>query len=92
MSNLIKSKNGIFILPGIVSIFLPGVGQLIKGHIKKGVTFLVLWAAFWIISWIIGWVPLIGPLLSGIGVIALIINVIDAFISKNDIRKLPIGR
>lgn len=90
MSNLIKNKNGVFVLPGIVSIFIPGLGQLIKGHVKKGVAFLALWGAFWIISWIIGWIPLIGPLLSGIGIIALIINVIDAFISKKDINKLPI--
>ncbi len=90
MSNLIKNKNGVYILPGIVSIFLPGVGQLIKGHVKKGVLFLVLWAAFWIVSWIIGWIPIIGGIVTGIGILAGIVNVIDAFISKKDIKELPL--
>ena len=90
MSNLIKNKNGVFVLPGIVSIFLPGVGQLIKGHVKKGVTFLVLAVGFYIFSWLVGWIPIISGIVSAIGVIGLIINAIDAFLSKKDLKELPI--
>jgi|GEM_PF-2877511 len=88
MSNLIKNKNGIFVLPGIVSIFLPGVGQLIKGHVKKGITFLLATGAFLIVQFLLSWIPLIGWLIGVVGIIGLVINVLDAFFSKKDIKNL----
>ena len=91
MSNLSTRKNT-FILPGIVSAFLPGVGQLLKKHIKKGILFLVLWGGFSIVfailNFLLGWVPLFSWLIGAIGGIAWLINVLDAFFSKKDVSSL----
>lgn len=86
MGNIIKNKNGTYVLPGIVSVFLPGIGQLIKGHVKKGVGIIVLGLAYAVVRWLLGWIPVIGWLIGAIGVIAWLINVVDAFMSKKDIK------
>lgn len=91
MSNIIKNSKGQFIIPGIVSAFLPGVGQLIKGHLKKGVAIIALGLAFYIINWVLGGLPFIGWLIGGAGFIGWVINILDAVFSKKDIKKLPIG-
>lgn len=41
-------KHGV---PAIVSFFLPGVGQLIKGHIMKGIVIWILGALAGVFLW-----------------------------------------
>lgn len=91
MSNLIKSKKGTFVLPGIVSAIIPGVGQFIKGHIVKGIAFVVAGIAFSIVSWALGWIPLVSTLIWAVGVIAWVINVLDALFSSKDMKKESFG-
>lgn len=86
MGNIIKNKNGTYILPGIISALIPGVGQLIKGHLKKGVAIIVIGLAFYAVQWLLGWIPVVGWVITGIGVIGWLINVVDAFMSKKDIK------
>lgn len=86
MGNIIKNKNGTYVLPGIVSIFLPGFGQLFKGHLKKGVAIIVIGIAYAAVRWLLGWIPVVGWVIGAVGVIAWLINVIDAFVSKKDIK------
>ena len=63
-----------YILPAVVSAFLPGVGQLLKGHVWKAV-------GIWVISTVIAvlfswwfWIP---------GAIVWLGVVIDALVSEN---------
>jgi TM2 domain-containing membrane protein YozV len=43
-------------LPALVSLFLPGVGQLIKGHFLKG---FLIWVFGGIIGFFLGWTIII---------------------------------
>ena len=35
------------VLPAVISLFLPGVGQLLQGRTKKAITFGLLWLVAW---------------------------------------------
>lgn len=86
MSNLYKSKNGTFILPGIISALIPGVGQFIKGHIVKGLAVIGVALAYYVVSFVLGWIPLVGGLIWVVGALAWAINVLDALFSKKDLN------
>jgi TM2 domain-containing membrane protein YozV len=48
------SNNKTYGFPAIVSFFLPGVGQLIKGHILKGLMIIFIgWTVSALLSWTI---------------------------------------
>lgn len=74
MSNLTTSK-GVFWIPAILSGFIPGLGQLIKGQFLKAV---VVWAFVGIVHIIFGWIPILW-LIYGIAWLA---NVLDAAFSR----------
>jgi TM2 domain-containing membrane protein YozV len=78
MGILTKSKNGFYTIPAIISAIIPGLGQIIKGHVGKGLVFLALALAWSTITGILGIIPFSGlPIfLATIGAWA--INVLDA--------------
>lgn len=78
MGMLTKSKNGAYIVPGIASVFLPGLGQLFKGHIGKGLIFMAIAFGWGLISFLPSLLPLSGLWLPIVAIIAWAINVLDA--------------
>jgi TM2 domain-containing membrane protein YozV len=79
MGILTKSKNGFFAIPAIASAFIPGLGQLIKGHVGKGLVFLGL-SIFWgVVVFIPSLIPWFGGTIVFVGtILAWLINVLDA--------------
>ncbi|MCB9230570.1 MAG: hypothetical protein H6581_02855 [Bacteroidia bacterium] len=77
MSNIVSHKKK-FVIPAIASAIIPGLGQLFKGQIFKGVA---VWAAVGITAFLFkSWLfPIFG--------IVWLINVLDALLS-NDNEKL----
>lgn len=78
MGILTKSKNGTYTLPAICSAFLPGLGQFIKGHIGKGIVFMAVFFFWGAIMWLPSFLPLSGLWIPIAGIIAWLINVLDA--------------
>ncbi len=78
MGMLTKSKNGAYIVPGIASVFLPGLGQLFKGHIGKGIGFMLVFFGWGLITFIPSILPLSGLWLPIVALLAWAINVLDA--------------
>ena len=81
MGKLLKNKKGLFVIPAVVSFFLPGLGQLIKGHMNKALVFFIIAVAWWLFSFLVTWIPLVGWIL---GPVLLLINVADALLSDSD--------
>lgn len=73
MSNI--TRRGAFILPGICSIFIPGLGQLFKGQIGKAI-------GMFVIIGVLGWLGKYFLLFGIVAGIAWLINVIDAFFAQ----------
>lgn len=45
------------LIAGLLSLFIPGVGQLYNGHILRGIFWLIVTPGFWIGSGgLLGWV------------------------------------
>lgn len=81
MSNITKSKNGKYPIPAIASFFIPGLGQLLKGHLPKAGLFFGIYVAWWLLlGTLLSWIPIIGWI---IGPALLLINVLDAFVSDH---------
>ena len=78
MGILTKSKNGAYIVPGIASALLPGLGQLFKGHIGKGIAFLAIFFGWGLIMAIPSILPLSGIWIPLLAICAWLINVLDA--------------
>jgi TM2 domain-containing membrane protein YozV len=80
MNNIVKSKNGMYVIPAVASAIIPGLGQLIKGHLPKALMFFGIWIAFGIIGFLVTRIPIIGWL---IPVLLWLINVGDALFNAN---------
>ena len=91
MGNIIKKKNPVL---GVVSAFLPGVGQFLKGHIKKGITFLAGTAGPVILKSLLGSLWFVGGILGGAILLVLVIfwiyNIYDAYSGQRDWKKIPV--
>ena len=85
MSNITKNQNGTYPIPAVASFFIPGLGQLIKGHSTKAVMFFAIWVLWFIVSFFISWIPLIGWIA---GPLLYLINIGDALLSDKD-NKIP---
>ena len=79
MGILTKSKNGFYTIPAIASALFPGVGQIIKGQIGKGIAFFALSFIWGYLMWFPNLVPWFGGAVVFIAsVLAWAINVLDA--------------
>lgn len=78
MGILTKSKNGVYTIPAICSAFLPGLGQLLKGQIGKGLVFLAVNFGWFIVTGILNILPFSWLLIVVVSVSAWLINVLDA--------------
>ncbi len=78
MGILTKSKNGFYAIPAIVSAFIPGVGQLIKRQFGKGIAFLGIALLWGYLMYIPGLIPFSGLPIFLFGLLAWLINVLDA--------------
>lgn len=65
------------LLPALLSALIPGLGQLVKGHLLKA---LIFWVAVSISYWAFGWTWL----LFGIYAFVWLVNVLDAAFSNAD--------
>ncbi|WP_424356621.1 hypothetical protein [Methanocella sp. MCL-LM] len=90
------------IVSAIVSLIIPGVGQIINGQMKKGIIFLVGYIVFWIVIFFLAFfgtffLAIITAPLGGIGgclccmgyVLPLLVNLYaayDAYKTANDIN------
>lgn len=77
MGTLTKRKNGIYLIPAVLSGIIPGLGQLLKGHFVKAI---VVYVAVFVIVKLFGWLPLIGW---AVAAIAWLANVLDAAFSNS---------
>lgn len=73
MSNI--TRQGTFILPGICSIFIPGLGQLFKGQIGKAIGFFVVVG---VLAFLMKYLPFVWVVWG----IAWLVNVGDAFFAS----------
>lgn len=64
------------VVPAVASAIIPGLGQLLKGHLFKAILF---WGGLIILKFALGWVPLFW-IISGL---AWLINVLDAAFSES---------
>jgi TM2 domain-containing membrane protein YozV len=81
MNNIVKSKNGMYVIPGVASALIPGLGQLLKGHIPKAILFFAVFVAWGLfLGWLISWIPLVGWIA---GPLLWLINVGDALLNSN---------
>ncbi|MFM2376516.1 MAG: hypothetical protein RLZZ165_1613 [Bacteroidota bacterium] len=78
MGILTKSKNGAYVLPAICSAIIPGLGQLIKGQIGKGLVFLGIFFFWGLIAFLPKLLPLGGLLTSITAIVCWLVNVLDA--------------
>lgn len=79
MGNLYRSQKGTFVLPGILSALIPGLGQLLKKSTTKAVLFFAVWLSWNIVVWFLGWIPILGGLVGTLaGVFLWFVNVLDA--------------
>jgi TM2 domain-containing membrane protein YozV len=79
MGNITRSQNGTYVLPGVLSALIPGLGQLIKKQTGKAVLFFAIWALWGIVVWFLGWIPILGGLAGTLGGVFLwLVNVLDA--------------
>jgi hypothetical protein len=79
MGNLYRSQNGTFVVPGILSALIPGLGQLLKKSTTKALLFFGVWLAWGIVVWFLGWIPILGGLVGTLaGVFLWLVNVLDA--------------
>jgi TM2 domain-containing membrane protein YozV len=78
MGILTKSRNGVYTIPAIVSAIIPGLGQIIKGQVGKGIVFLVLFFGWGIITAILHILPFSGLIVFLVSLGAWLINVMDA--------------
>ena len=79
MANITSGKKK-HVLPAIVSFFIPGLGQVVKGHVAKGAgIFVVL-----LVIGLLGKIPFIGWIAGIVGLIGWVVNILDALVSEDD--------
>ncbi|MEM7040293.1 MAG: hypothetical protein AAF570_25215 [Bacteroidota bacterium] len=78
-----KNKRGLFPIPAIASVILPGIGQLLKGHFNKALIFLVFSAGWWLFSWLVTWIPIVGW---AVPTFFAIVAGLDALVSNSDAK------
>jgi TM2 domain-containing membrane protein YozV len=82
MGNLYRSQNGTYVVPGILSALIPGLGQLLKKSTTKALMFFAIWLFWGIAVWILGWIPILGGLVGTLaGVFLWFVNVLDALLA-----------
>lgn len=80
MGKMLRSSNGTYLIPGIVSAIFPGVGQLLKRQIGKGVLFLGIYLVWGVIGFLFDLIPIFGGLAGFLVALFLWgVNVLDAF-------------
>lgn len=78
MGILTKSKNGFYAIPAIASAFIPGLGQIFKNQIGKGIVFMAIFFGWGILTFIPSLLPLSGLFIPVAAILAWLINVLDA--------------
>lgn len=78
MGNIQRTSNGAYVLPGILSAFLPGLGQLIKKQTGKALFFFAIWLGWGLITLAFNWLPLGGLATWLAGAFLWLVNVLDA--------------
>lgn len=78
-----KNKKGLYVVPAIASFFLPGLGQLLKGHMSKAVGFIVIAAGWWLFSFLVSWIPIVGW---AVPAVFMLVAILDALVAESDAK------
>jgi hypothetical protein len=85
MGKLYRAENGAYVLPGVLSALIPGLGQLIKKQTGKALMFFGIWLGWGLVVWVLHLIPFFGGLAGWLtGAFLWLVNVLDALLAEEN--------